>query len=38
MCKYEIIPHWSDDDDAYIAEVPELNLPKEATDLYCIHL
>ena len=24
MCKYEIIPHWSDDDDAYIAEVPEL--------------
>lgn len=24
MHKYEIIIYWSDDDDAYIAEVPEL--------------
>ena len=24
MNKYEIIVHWSDEDDAYIAEVPEL--------------
>ena len=24
MMKYELIIYWSDDDDAYIAEVPEL--------------
>ena len=24
MYKYEVIVYWSDDDDAYIAEVPEL--------------
>ena len=24
MTKYEIIPYWSDDDGAFIAEVPEL--------------
>jgi predicted RNase H-like HicB family nuclease len=24
MCKYEIIVYWSDEDDAFIAEVPEL--------------
>lgn len=25
MSKYEIVLYWSDDDDAYIAEVPELS-------------
>lgn len=25
MSKYEIIIYWSDDDDAYVAEVPELS-------------
>ena len=24
MSKYEVIIYWSDDDDAYVAEVPEL--------------
>ncbi len=24
MHKYEIVIHWSDDDDAFVAEVPEL--------------
>ena len=24
MYKYEIIPYWSNDDDAFVAEVPEL--------------
>ena len=25
MSKYEIIIYWSDDDDAFVAEVPELS-------------
>ncbi len=24
MSKYEVIIHWSDEDDAYVAEIPEL--------------